>query len=161
MSKYLILEVNRDHFRLLQIRHRVGSVSGEWPRDRISDAHINRYDGKLRFNLQGDDPVEISLSISRQANEWIVERLNLALRETSAPEQGHGSVDYASPFVFSDTAARSVRRERIALVICAIMMAIGVCMFFTPLGPLGIYMIIFAAIPVGIVLGTQKKEFWI
>jgi hypothetical protein len=161
MRRYIILQIDSSELSLLRVggENDVGTAS--WSRDKVSDVHINRSNGKLLFRAQTEEPVEIALTSSIPVNAWIVDRLQRALGETSAPSDEQAGLWCASPFLAHEPSARSDLRRKILLGIAFGIAIMGFFMFFTPAGLLGLYVLALAGVPAGIALGTQKKEYYL
>src|SRR3954462_9953679 len=160
LRRYVILQVGADELRLLHVRHGTPREVHHWRRSQLSDIHVNRSNGKLWMRVEGTDPVEVVLTPSMSVNQWISDRVNASLNAVASGTQQDVSLSYASALNLETSATKSKLIRRILLGTSLAMTALGIAALFTPIGPVGCYLVLLAGAPAGIALGTQKKEFF-
>ena len=161
MQRYVIIQIDADELSLLLVRRNKAVVLASWRRKWIREVHINRSNGQLRVSFEDDDPEEILLTTSRPLNEWIAERVQDALRSQAPLDQETPGLWYASSFTPETAAPQHARQHKALLMVAFALVIAGIVAFATPLAPVGFLLWCVAAIPAGIALGTQKKEYYL
>ena len=165
LRRRIVFEVTQSTVSATHLWGRGAGRRVEWPRAKVSEIKLNSSNAKLIVRVTGVAFVELYLGPNRQLNVHVADVLSAALREPLRAEV----IDPAEPLrgatpgaTSSQDGVRSRTTRRALLAAAAIMAAAGVVMMFLPLpfGPLGIYLVLFAAAPVGIAMGTQEKKFW-
>lgn len=161
LRRHIILQIDANDLSLFRVHGTRPVIQARWPRSAISDVHLNRSNDRLRFRIKGAEPSEIRLTFSHPVNAWICGQVAEALEQQVAVTAREAGVSYASVFTPEvQTAKGHVWAHRILLGASAVLMMAGVCMMFTRAAPISLYLLMFAAMPAGIALGTQKKEYY-
>ena len=160
LRRYRILEIDSQELRLLRVRRGTPQFLRGWKRERVRDAHFNRSNGKLWLSIRDSDPVEIYLTSEPAVNVWIIEQLNAALHGTLPNPAESTGLWYASAFVQTHASTNPDRLRRVAIALSMAIAALGIASLFTSLFPLGCYLLLFSGVPAGIVLGVQKKDYY-
>ena len=171
LRRRIALEVTGATVSATYLTGRRGVRRMEWPREKVAEIKLNSSSGKLIVRVAGVAFVELYLGPNRELNAYVAETLAGALREPlrarpvdPAPEddaaQAPADVGTTGP---SRDGVRSRTTRRWLLAAAAVMAVGGGSMMFfePPLGPPGFYLLLFAAAPVGIAMGTQDKDFYV
>ena len=162
--RYIILEIDAREVRLLAVRRGKPLVKTRWAREQIRDIHLNRSNGKLWVSIREQDPAEVYLTSSPPVNRWIAEQVRRALHEPAAVTVNqtiHQTLAYASPLLIDETSKNQRRNQRVSIAVSLVFAIGGIALLFTPWFPLGCMSVLFAGVPAGIVLGTQKKDYYL
>ncbi len=131
----------------------IGSPSATaWRRHELREVRYSPINGKVLVRVTGKDLLEIFVSTNRRVAEHVGDSVGAALRDTPAGDFPPDALPLA-PI----EASRGQRvRRRIAIAACVVLAGAAVAMMF--LVPMAMWPYLF--IPAGIMLGTQKKEYW-
>lgn len=154
LRRRIVFEVTARRFTILIFAPGFSHRTQTWARNEIGDIRFNPYNGKLTVRITGQDLKDIYVSPNRPATEFVARTLDEALRKPLAdvaPEQPTPPKS-PSPMVRS-----------FALALSFALFLVGLVIFLTGgnFAPCGMYLLFLSAIPAGILLGTQKKEYWI
>ncbi len=159
LRRQLVIEVDDTTLRVLKIQSGRQTLVGEYSTRQSADVRINRSNGKLLIPIAGTDAAEIFLTPCTPVNYWIAQTLARRISAGSQPDAADRQLWYAGDYL---TPARpSSNTRRIMFGASMAVAAIGVAVLFTPVAPLGFYILLLSAVPVGIAMGTQKKDYWV
>jgi hypothetical protein len=155
LSRWMIIEIDQHD---LAITRRGSIVRGTrryaWPREDVLDVHVNHFNHKLIVRVRGRDFLELFVSTNRDVANFVGMRVAGALAATYEPG--------AAPAVTPNAAAGmafSAGSPILVLLGCAIAVVGIVCLLLLP--PLGIALLVAAAVPLGLAFGTQEKDVWV
>jgi len=161
LQRYIILEINPTQFRVLHAHHDRAAPRITLQRSEIGQIRVSRSDGKLYVPVTQGDSFEIFLTSSSEVNQWIGEAVAKALQgnlmESTSTSQG---IDYASPYTSEETPVQPTRSRRFLIGTSFVLIGVAIVLFCTPIAPAGFILLIAAAVPAGLGLGSQKKDYY-
>jgi hypothetical protein len=163
LTRYIVFEVEAGELRLIRVWGGKGHPHTTWNRDELRDVHLNHSNGKLWISLHDKDAVEIYLTSHSAVNRWIADRVRGALYDPELiAECPHTDqvLSYASTLSVPQRSSNGKLARRVGIVATVLLMSVGVVLLCTPLGPVGFMIFLFAGIPAGLALGTQKKDYY-
>jgi hypothetical protein len=158
LSRRVALELSESELSIAHLARGGRVVSRtSWPRHHVGGAKYNSSSRKLTIRIIGINLVDVYVSPNRIVTEWVARVLDDALREIPV------STDRATTNVRAGLAPAISRSwpRAVAYAIAVALVLSGVALFFTPLAPLGVYVMLLSAAPVGLALGTQEKEYYL
>lgn len=157
LSRRLVIELDSSSFKLRRVSRSGRAISERtWPRQQIGGVKYNPSNGKLLVRIIGIDMLDIDVSRKREVTEFVASTLDDALREI-APSQALQPAAWDSLTWVSPPLRNAVARRTLVGITC-VMIVGGMVLLASPLAALGIILLIASVAPVGIALGTQKKE---
>jgi hypothetical protein len=160
LYRWAAFEITAERFRFIPWGVLGGASLGDWPRVDVVEARANAFNGKLILRIRGQDPIEIFVSANRRVAQFVAEKLAEALARSYEPAPL--SAQPATPTVFAVNRLPACwQRTATSAAIYAMLALLPVvwCMWPT-VGLLLLGTVILAAIPLGICLGTQRKDFY-
>jgi hypothetical protein len=129
-----------------------------WPRREVTDVKVNSYSGQLLVRAHGREMVEYKLSPSREVTEWVAEAVNAAVIDGKfEPDAGDAGPTKLLTTPFATGRARSILSAAGTCLVLG-----GALLLLVPgIQPFGLLLMIVAAVPLGMALGTQNKEFYV
>jgi hypothetical protein len=128
------------------------------PRNEVGQVKMNAYSGQLTLQHLGKDLLDFYVSPNGEVVEFVAAQLSDALAHPPTERAGQ-------PFAPPPPTPTSRWRRPAALVASLLMFVIAVVLLFVVdeivAKPIGAYMLLLSPVPVGIVLGTQPKKFWV
>jgi hypothetical protein len=156
LSRWMVIEIDD---RSLAIMRRGSIVCGTrrhtWPRADVLDVHVNRFNHKLIVRVRGRDFLELFISTNRDVANYVGTKVAAALAGTYEPGEPAAA---GTPGETTPRAPRPAVRPVLMLLGCAMAVSGIVCLLLLP--PLGIGLLVLAAIPLGLAFGTQEKDVW-
>jgi hypothetical protein len=127
------------------------------PKAEVGYVKRNPYNGHLSVQHVGKDLFDFYVSPSREVVEYVAAQIAEAL--TDPPTEPAGNALSLPP------RPRSRLARPAAITASLIMALMGIILLFfvdhVIAKPVGFYILLFSAIPVGIAFGTQPKKFWV
>lgn len=168
LRRRIVLEVTRSTVSATRLSPRGAGRRVEWPREKVAEIKHNPSNGKLVIRVAGVAFVELYLGPNRELNAHVADVLAAALREppraeATAAAAGEPPLGAAAGTPAAVDGVHSRGGRRALLAVAALMAVAAVVMMFLPFpaGVIGGYLLLFAAAPVGIALGTQEKDFYV
>lgn len=155
LCRWLTFEVSADRLRFVP-RWSFGSASrADWARADVLEVKQNLSNGKLLMRTRGEDMLDIFISPNREVTAYVVARLNEAMGRTfeAGPRE---AVEPVRP-----PASARARRGAMAAIYAASAVVVVVWFVWPTAGAILLFAGMAAAVPMGICMGTQKKDFWI
>jgi hypothetical protein len=129
--------------------------TGDWPREDVIEIRLNEVNGKLIVRARGRDMSEFFISPERQVTRYVIEQLNAAMKKAYEP------VPVAAPFApINENKAIAIRRSLSVLAYGLLAIFVVIWILYPQSGQILLALLIVAAVPLGIWLGTQKKDFF-
>lgn len=156
LSQRFVFEVDRDSFSLTRISFGGRRHTLVYRRDAIRDIHINPHNRHLFIYIIGQDMIEIPLTADAGTAEEAVRALDDAMRRNSE------SIDRTLPksLISEHSSPSSDAWRRAMLAISGTLTVLGVALLLAGVPVVWLLLLIVAAIPAGITLGTQHEKFW-
>lgn len=157
LCRRLVLEIGPSEVSVSNLGSWLSTSRRAWPRGAIGEIKFNASNQCLMIRVSGQDLTDIYVSPHPEVTRWVAEQLDHALRQ---PLLGPQPV---LPMVHDPAHGARTRLSRNILVAVALaMLSVGIGLQFLgfPWAVLGIYLLIFSAAPIGIALGTQKKDYY-
>jgi hypothetical protein len=129
-----------------------------WPRSQVIEVKLNRFTGLLLIRIVGRDFVEVYVSPNKQATQWVAEQIALALSSIAISNQRVKP----SPITVEDLPMKPGPARTVLVAIATCLGAIGLFLLFFggPFSSLSFFLFLVAAVPAGIALGHQDKQFY-
>jgi hypothetical protein len=156
VHRRIVIEITPRTLRIARLVRGRPSGAYAWPRERVREVKFSRGNGKLLIRIAGADMVELFVSPKHEVTEWVAKTLNEAIH-AGAPVTTH-----SRPQEWTDNSPPPMPRgpARTALLAVAVAIALLGVIMVIKFGPPAIYIVLAAIVPVGIAMGSQKKEFW-
>jgi hypothetical protein len=153
-----VFRVTHDELTITLLSARGRGRTATWARREVTDVKVNSFSGQLLVRAHGREMVEYKLSPSREVTEWVAETVSAAVVDGKfKPDAGDAGPAKLLTIPFTTGPARSILS---AMGTC---LALGGALLLLVPGirPLGLLLMIVAAVPLGMVLGTQEKKFYV
>ena len=155
-NQRFIFEVTPAHFVMTRIDFSSSRRRWIFRRDAITGINASVANGSLSIHARGQDLIELFISRDQRIVQQVAEELTNALRDTV------GDFDRSLPDLLEEpTVRRPAARYALIATSVAIVIAGIVLIAMRPmLAPVGCYVLPLAGIPLGILYGTQKKDYY-
>jgi hypothetical protein len=152
-----VFEVTPDHVTYAKVWPSGRGDTTSWPRQRIGYAKLNPYNDQMTLQIIGQNLLQIWVSPNREVTAFVADKLDEALRTVT--RESDTGVSSLPPLAVPP---RSLPRW-LLLTMSALMACTGIAIMVsdTAVFPLGVYLVLLAAFPIGIAFGTQPKKFWV
>jgi hypothetical protein len=153
-----IFDVNEHDVIVTMLTPLLSPTSRTFTRAELGEIAYNSSNGKVLFRVPGKDLVEYYVGSDERVARWLSETLNRHLQ--AVPAAVGDSRDRSQPEILGRPPARP--RRGILLSIAGLLGVAGiVCLLLGfPYAVLGIYLILFCCVSVGMEFGTQEKEYY-
>jgi hypothetical protein len=154
-----VLRVTRDALTVARVSPAGRCNPVTWARQIVTEIKRNPFSGKLLVRATGREMTEIPLSPNRDITDWVADAIRQGVFEG---EFEPADISDGGP---KDPLNAGTRRAHVRSVLSALgfgLATIGVVLLLAPgLMPIGLGLIFISAVPLGIAMGTQKKELYV
>lgn len=140
----------------LVLRNSLQAGSRSWPRGNIAEIRMNRSNGKLLIRVRGRELIDVDISPSREVTEYVAVVLNDALRVAPPRPTALATDSCLPPTTAMIGRAIGVFGFGVLFAASVVMMFVGGIM-----AVLGVYLMLFSVVPLGIAFGVHEKEFYV
>lgn len=152
-----VLRVTHDEVTIALVSPTGRSHTTAWPRRQVTDVKVNPFSGRLLVRAQGREMVEYKLSPNREVTDWVARVVHDAIVGGDfQPDTLAAGPAKPLTVPFTSGPARSV----LSAAGTCLALAGALLLIIPGTRPLGLLLMVVAAVPLGIVLGTQEKEFY-
>jgi hypothetical protein len=164
MTRRTVIDVTPTRLLVRSVRLHRSHVVQDWPRALIAEVRRNRSSGQMFVRVVGTEAADVYVSPSAEVTDWVARQIADAHAKLPVDPSTISSPSEADrfdpPMTTASPPLRS-RRARRALVGLGLAMFVGgavMCAMDFPWQPIGFYLMLLAAAPIGIALGTQAKR---
>jgi hypothetical protein len=159
LYRWTLFEVTADRFRIIPWGVLGGASPGDWPRGDILEARANAFNGKLILRIRGQDPLEVFVSANRKVAQFVADQLADALTRQYEVAPNSAQVATIGDGNWRSASSRQRTATNAAIYMMLALLLVAWCVWPT-VGLVLLAAIFLAAIPLGISIGTQRKDFY-